>query len=141
MASILIFFTIILLFILLFGAILYIISHYFFTKWAESKVKQSTAKLWLWRLTMVVVIFFVLFVLFSNRNLVIAIALSNFFFIIALLIFFIAMIEMVVIDLLLPDIIPIWKRILIECVIFMSLVLVTLIVFKVYAPFFTSQVI
>ncbi|MFH1316058.1 MAG: hypothetical protein ABII01_00910 [Candidatus Woesearchaeota archaeon] len=127
-------------FLLIFGSILYMVTHHFVHKWKEDKVKKRTLSLWLWRLTIVCVVVYISIILFLNRNPLLSTLISNFFLISTLLIFFISLIEIVIIDLLLPDIIPLWKRIIIEVLVFITLVIVTMLIFSAYsALYFTGN--
>ncbi|MFH1054233.1 MAG: hypothetical protein V1740_07480 [Candidatus Woesearchaeota archaeon] len=128
------------LFLIIFGSILYMVTHHFVHRWKEKKVKKRTLSLWLWRLTIVLVVVYISSILLLNRNPLLSTLIQNFFLISTLLIFFISLIEIVVIDLLLPDIIPLWKRILIEVLVFITLVIVTMLIFSAYsALYFTGN--
>jgi len=125
---------IVLLFLVLFGSILYIVSHWLVGKWQEYNIKKRTVALWMWRAALSVAILYIVVVLFLNRNVIIfAEQGSQFIILVGALIFFVSLIEIVIIDLLLPDVIAMWKRMAIEMLVFFMLICVTAFVFYFYS--------
>src|SRR3989338_1260749 len=134
MIDIFITFMIVLLFLVLFGSILYIVSHWLVGKWQEYNIKKRTVALWMWRAALSVAILYIVVVLFLNRNVIIfAEQGSQFIILVGALIFFVSLIEIVIIDLLLPDVIAMWKRMAIEMLVFFMLICVTAFVFYFYS--------
>ena len=134
MIDIFITFMIVLLFLVLFGSILYIVSHWLVGKWQEYNIKKRTVALWMWRAALSVAILCIVVVLFLNRNVIIfAEQGSQFIILVGALIFFVSLIEIVIIDLLLPDVIAMWKRMAIEMLVFFMLICVTAFVFYFYS--------
>ena len=74
--NILSFIVVILSFLVIFGCVLYMVSHYLIRKWADDKVKRHKIAIWVWRLAIVLVILFVCLLLFMNLTFVM-IALAN----------------------------------------------------------------
>jgi len=125
---------IVLLFLVLFGSILYIVSHWLVGKWQEYNIKKRTVALWMWRAALSIAILYIVVVLFLNRNVIIfAEQGSQFIILVGALIFFVSLIEIVIIDLLLPDVIAMWKRMAIEMLVFFMLICVTAFVFYFYS--------
>ena len=130
-------FGIILSFLLLFGAILYLVLHKLFALWRDENIKPKKITLWLWRVALVTVLIYIIIVILLNQN--------KFFFILhsgggfsqALLIFtfvlFVSILEISILDMLLPDVIKLWKRILIETLSLLILVITTAGVFAIYS--------
>ena len=134
MIDIFITFMIVLLFLVLFGSILYIVSHWLVGKWQEYNIKKRTVALWMWRAAPSIAILYIVVVLFLNRNVIIfAEQGSQFIILVGALIFFVSLIEIVIIDLLLPDVIAMWKRMAIEMLVFFMLICVTAFVFYFYS--------
>ncbi len=134
MIDIFITFMIVLLFLVLFGSILYIVSHWLVGKWQEYNIKKRTVALWMWRAALSIAILYIVVVLFLNRNVIIfAEQGSQFIILVGALIFFVSLIEIVIIDLLLPDVIAMWKRMAIEMLVFFMLICVTAFVFYFYS--------
>ena len=134
MIDIFITFMIVLLFLVLFGSILYIVSHWLVGKWQEYNIKKRTVALWMWRAALSIAILYIVVVLFLNRNVIIfAEQGSQFIILVGALIFFVSLIEIVIIDLLLPDVIAMWKRMAIEMLVFFMLICVTASVFYFYS--------
>lgn len=93
-------------------------------------LKQETKTLWVWRLFLIILIIFSIFLFFCIRNYLLTI-IPEFYLYIVLLIYFVSLVELVIIDLLLPETIPISKRIAIELIILLLLYAFTLLTFKI----------
>ena len=124
-------------FLLIFGALLYMITHFLVTKFEDVHIRKSDRALWIWRATILLVVIFVSAILFVNSDkIILGIIQNQAPLVISLLIFFVALIEIAVIDLLLPHLIAMWKRILIETVIFIVLVVVSTAIFGIMSLFY-----
>ena len=121
-------------FLIVFGIVLYLITHFFVQKWKEQEIKPRTISLWLWRLTLVIIIVFVSLLFYLNRLFLFSmVGLYQLMIFMFILVVFVSLIEIAVIDLLLPDVVKLWKRVLIEGISFLMLVGTTLAIFSVYA--------
>ena len=130
-------YVIIVLFLIAFGGILYLISTFLLKKFKDMGLKKHTISLWIWRTSITVVIIYVFTVLWINR-LPLSIVTSgplSFLSITSILTFFVALLEIAIIDILLPNVIKLWKRILIETILFVVLVAVTIAIFGIYQLF------
>lgn len=127
---------IILSFLVIFGSILYIVMHKLLHVWKDENVKPKKITLWLWRIALVMVLMFIIAIIFLNKNIFTSILLSGKGLASGLLIFtfvlFVSIIEIAIIDLLLPDIVKLWKRIFIETLCLVILVATTAGVFIIY---------
>ena len=126
---------IVILFLLIFGCLLYIFTTFLFRLFEDADIETRTKKIWMWRASIFLIIAYISIILWINRNFlgVEFLGTSMFFLYIAMIVFFISLIEIVVIDLLLPDVIRMWKRIAIELGVFGLLCLVTGFIIKVYS--------
>lgn len=130
--------------LLLLGALLYLAAQFVLHK-VKSKHTQSgmrKKKLWIWRSFIIVLLAYSLFILIINKK-----ALFDFFtgplevfLVMFLIIYFAALVEIVVIDLLLPDVVQMWKRITIELVVFILLCGLTVFSFNFSMLFVSSLV-
>ena len=131
-------FIIILCFLVIFGVMLYLILHKLVGMWKDDNMKQKKIALWMWRVTLMLVVAYIIFLLLLNKNplysLLMASTQVSVAIFIFLFVFFISLVEITVIDLILPDVVKLWKRILIETLSFVALVLTTVAVFIIY-PF------
>ena len=130
-------YMIVILFLIAFGGILYIISTYLLKKFTDMGLRKNTINLWLWRTTIAMVIIFVFSILWINRIVLSVVTTGplNFPITVSIITFFMALLEIAIIDMLLPNVIKLWKRILIESILFVVLVAVTLMIFGVYSLF------
>lgn len=126
---------IVVLFLLIFGCLLYIFTTFLFRLFEEADIERRTKKIWIWRASIFLVIAYISLILWINKDFLSInyLGSSMFFLYIALLVFFISLIEIVIIDLLLPDVIKMWKRVAIEMIVFVLLCLITLFIIKVYS--------
>ena len=128
--------------LLLLGGLLYIVAQFIVQKLKAEHIplKSRKAKLWIWRGFIIVLLLYSLFLLVANKDFLFAFFAGplEIFMIIMLVIYFVALVELVVIDLLLPDVISMWKRIIIEIVVLFLLCGLTVFTFNVSAIVFTS---
>lgn len=115
--------VIVILFSVIFGAILYILTHFLLKKFGKDVRGTRTKHIWVWRSVIFLIIIYMIIVLFLNRNALDIALVGPFNFIVMafLLVFFFTLLEVAVIDLLLPDVLHLWKRIALEIVIFFLL--------------------
>ena len=130
--------------LLLLGGLLYIVAQFIVQKLRSEHISLGSrkAKLWIWRGFIIVLLLYSIFLLIANKDFLFAFFAGplEIFMIIMLVIYFVALIELVVIDILLPDVISMWKRIIIEVVVFVLLCGLTVFTFNISAIFFTSFV-
>jgi len=117
--------------LLILGGLLFLAAQFFVQKMRSHEISESKTKLWVWRSFIVVLVIYSYILFLTNRNLLFSMFEGPFealriFLIIFLVIYFIGLVEMIVIDLLLPHVIPMWKRILIEVLVFILLCGLTL---------------
>src|SRR3989344_5591505 len=116
-------------FLLIFGVILYLVTHKLVRIWQDDHVKKRKISLWVWRITLVIIPLFLLLIIFLNRNPLFMILSTQSSTAASILVFlfvlFISLIEITVIDLLLPDVVSMWKRIVIETLALLVLVITT----------------
>lgn len=126
---------IVLLFLLIFGCVLYIFTTFLFRLFEEADIEKRTKKIWIWRASIFLIIAYISIILWINKDFlsISYLGSSTFFLYVSLTVFFISLVEMVVIDMLLPDTIKMWKRIVIEMGVFALLCLTTLFIIKVYS--------
>lgn len=129
-------FLIIISFLAIFGVILYLVLNKLIDVWKDEGVRTRKRALWIWRATLIVILLFVIFLIFINQNIFFGILLSGSGYGTALLIFtivlFISLIEIVIIDMILPDVVRLWKRIIVETISLVVLVITTVVVFSIY---------
>jgi len=130
-------FLIMLSFLVIFGGLLYIITHKLVSVWRDEKVKKRTIAIWCWRATLVVILLFLVAIIFLNQVDLFLIFSSEDPIGLALIIFvfvlFVSIIEIAIIDMLLPDVVRVWKRILIESLALGFLVVTTFAIFALYS--------
>lgn len=126
---------IVVLFLLIFGCILYIFTTFLFRLFEEADVERRTKKIWIWRASVFLIIAYISIILWINKGFfsIDYLGSSTFYLYISMIVFFISLIEMVIIDLLLPDIIKMWKRVSIELGVFFLLSLITGFIIRVYS--------
>lgn len=126
---------VVLLFSAIFGAVLYILTHFLLKKFGRDVRGTRTKQIWVWRVVVFLVIIYMVVVLFLNRNALDMALVGPFNFLIMafLLVFFFTLLEIAVIDLLLPDVLQLWKRIALEVVIFFLLGGSSITMFVVYS--------
>jgi len=128
--------------LLLLGGLLFIVAQFLVKKFQSQRIsfRSRKAKLWIWRSFIVVLLLYSLFLLVANKQFLFAFFAGplEIFFVILLTIYFVALIEVVVIDLLLPDLVAMWKRILIEVVVFILLCGLTVFSFNMSLSFFVQ---
>ena len=119
------FFGILVALLVLLGALLYLAAQFIIKRIESEKIKLigPRKKLWVWRAFFFMLLLYSLFLLFINKNFF-----SVYFggpmrtiFQMFLVVYFVALVELVIIDLLLPDLVQMWKRISIEVVAFVLL--------------------
>ena len=121
--------------LLVLGALLFLAAQFVLKKTkGYIGLAQETKDLWIWRSFMVVLILFSLVMFFFNKDYFIAI-IPKFYLYLILLVYFVSLIELVIIDLLLPELIPMPKRIAIELIVLLLLYAFTLLVFKITTYF------
>ncbi len=118
--------------LLILGGLLFLAAQFFVQKMKSNEISKSKTKLWVWRSFIVILVIYSYILFLSNRNLLFLMFGGPFealriFLIIFLVVYFIGLLEMIVIDLLLPNVIAMWKRILIEVLVFILLCGITLI--------------
>lgn len=130
--------------LVLLGGLLYIVAQFIITRLRSEHISLGSrkAKLWIWRGFIIVLLLYSVFLLASNRDFLFAFFAGpmQIFLIILLTIYFVALIELVVIDLLLPDLVQMWKRIMIEVVVFVLLCGLTVFSFNLSLSFIASFV-
>ena len=99
---------------------------------AGKKVKKERKNVWVWRSFLLVFTIYMLATVYTNRGLISEIFPGPLGIIptIILIIFFGSMIEIVIIDVLLPDIIEMWKRITIELLGFLLICIISFYTFN-----------
>jgi len=127
--------TIVALFLLIFGCVLYIFTTFLFRLFEEADIEKRTKKIWTWRASICLIIAYISIILWINKDFlsIVFLGSSIFYLYISLIVFFISLIEIVVIDLLLPDMIKMWKRVTIEIGVFFLLCLITGFIIKIYS--------
>jgi hypothetical protein len=117
------------------GGLLYIAAQFVLRKMEASSTRfqSRTRKLWIWRTFILVLLAYSLFLLLTNKGFFDAYFIGplKIFFLISVVIYFVALVELVVIDLLLPDVVDMWKRIVIELIVFVLLCGLTVVTFNV----------
>ncbi|MFC1705014.1 hypothetical protein ACFLZ6_01650 [Nanoarchaeota archaeon] len=80
------------------------------------RIKEERRRVWVWRSFLLVLVIYLVAIMYSNRGLISEIFPGPLSIIptIILTIFFGAMLEIVIIDMLLPDVVDMWKRITME---------------------------
>jgi hypothetical protein len=130
--------------LLLLGGLLYIAAQFIIKKLHSEHISLGSrkAKLWIWRSFIIVLLIYSLFILISNKEFLLAFFAGpmEILLIIVLVIYFVALVEIVVIDLLLPDLVQMWKRIAIELVVFVLLCGLTIFSFNLSLTFIASLV-
>ncbi len=128
--------------LLLLGGLMYIVAQFIINKMKSENIPfgRKKGKLWVWRGFILVLLAYSLFLLIANKEFLFAFFAGPFeiFLVILLVIYFVALIEIVVIDLLLPDVVQMWKRILIEVVVFVLLCGLTVFTFNLGLTFMSS---
>jgi len=128
-------YIIILFSLLILGALLFIAAQFVLKKTRHYiGLRGETKNLWVWRLFIIVLILFSIFVLYLNKDNLTAI-IPGFYLYLILLVYFVSLIELIIIDLLLPDTIPMSKRIAIELIVLLLLYSLTLLIFKIVSYF------
>lgn len=119
--------------LLLLGSLLYIVAQFLIRKMAQHRLKERTLRLWIWRGFIIVLLIYSLFLLMVNKQFLLSLFFGplEIFLTIFMVIYFVALIELVIIDLLLPDIVLMWKRILVELIVFLLLCVLTALTFSV----------
>src|SRR3989344_1056578 len=109
--------VIVILFALIFGAILYMLTHVLLKKMGKEKKGHQTKHIWVWRVVIFLTLIYIFIVLWLNRN-VLEEALYygqlSFLLMAFLIIFFVTLVEVAIIYLLIPDVLKLWKRIAVE---------------------------
>jgi hypothetical protein len=135
-------FGILIALLLLLGGLLFLAAQFILhkIKSEHTQAGMRKKKLWIWRGFVLVLLIYSIFLLVLNKR-----ALFEFFegpleifIVMFLVIYFVALIEIVVIDLLLPDVVKMWKRITIEVVVFILLCSITVFSFNL-SLFFLSR--
>jgi hypothetical protein len=121
--------------LVLLGGMLYLAAQFILRKMqsADSKFAERKRRLWIWRSFILVLLAYSIFLLFANMEFFNTLFFGplKVFFMIFVVIYFVALIELVVIDMLLPDVVSMWKRIAIELVVFVLLCGLTVVTFNV----------
>jgi len=121
--------------LLVLGALLFLAAQFVLKKTdVYVGLTQETKDLWIWRSFIVILILFSLVAFFFNKDYFIGI-IPKFYLYLILLVYFVSLIELVIIDLLLPELIPMSKRIAIELIVLLLLYAFTLLVFKITTYF------
>jgi len=128
--------------LLLLGGLLFIAAQFIINKMQSANIPfgKRKGKLWVWRSFIVVLLLYSLFLLIANKEPLFAFFAGPFeiFLVIILVVYFVALIELVVIDILLPDVTEMWKRIVIEVVVFALLCGLTIFTFNLSLTFVAS---
>jgi hypothetical protein len=111
------------LLLVILGGFLFLAAQFVIHKIKSKKKGEQKRDIWVWRSFLLVFTIYMIAIVFTNRGLIAQIFPGALGIIptIILVIFFGSMIEIVVIDLLLPDVIAMWKRITIELLGFLLL--------------------
>jgi len=124
---------IIFLFLIVFLIIVYFINKNTNKKIQKRKLKKEDLIVLRWRISICFTVLLIALILFLNKE-PLEIALGgafNVFLLIALLIFFVSFIGIIIIDLLLPTEMEIWKRVSIEMSLFLVLCIILMILIKI----------
>lgn len=128
--------------LLLLGGLLYIAAQFVINRVKSERfsLRSRKAKLWIWRSFIIVLLLYSLFLIMANKKFLLAFFYGPFeiFLVIILVIYFVALVELVVIDLLLPDVVAMWKRVLIEVIVFILLCTLTVVTFNISTMFISS---
>lgn len=128
--------------LLLLGGLLYIAAQFIIKKLKSENISLGSrkAKLWIWRSFIIVLLLYSLFLLVANKEFLFSFFYGPFeiFLVIVLVIYFVALVELVVIDMLLPDVVQMWKRVLIEVIVFVLLCTLTVVSFNISTIFISS---
>jgi hypothetical protein len=110
------------LLLVILGGLLFIAAQFIVHR-IKTKKEKEKKNVWVWRSFLLVFTIYMLAIVFTNRGLITQIFPGPLGIIptIILVIFFGSMIEIVVIDVLLPDVVAMWKRITIELLGFLLL--------------------
>ena len=128
-------YIIILFSLIILGALLFLAAQFVLKKTkGYVGLAQETKSLWIWRSFIIILILFSLLIFYLNRNYFLAI-IPRFYLNLALLIYFVSLIELVIIVLLLPELVSMPKRIAIELIVLLLLYAFTLVVFKITTYF------
>ena len=119
------------LLLIILGGLLFLAAQLVIQKLGKKASKQRR-RLWVWRSFLMVLIIYMVFLVIANQELLRVLFPGGLQIVLAvfLTVFFVAMIEITIIDLLLPDIFPMWKRITIEVFGFILICVVSLYVFN-----------
>lgn len=136
MSSIITMIIVVVLFALVFGAVLYVVTNILLKRLGREKKGAHTKHIWVWRITLFLAMIYIFIVLWLNRNVLegvlyygeLSLLLAAF-----LVIFFITLLDIAVIDLLLPDIITFWKRVALEIALFFLIGASSMIVFILFS--------
>ena len=117
--------------LLILGGLLFLAAQFFVQRMKTHKLNKNKTKLWIWRSFIVILAFYSYILFLSNKDFLFAVFGGPFeafkvFLMMFLVIYFIGLLEIIIIDLILPDIIPMWKRIMIEVLVFILLCTFTL---------------
>jgi hypothetical protein len=131
--------------LLILGGLLFLVAQFFVQKMKSREISESKTKLWVWRSFIMVLVIYSYVLFLTNKNLLFSMFQGPFealkiFLVIFLVIYFIGLVEMIVIDLLLPDVIAMWKRILIEVLVFILLCGLTLMALHIGSGLITPLV-
>ncbi len=127
-------FGILIALLLLLGGLLFIVAQFILhkVKSEHTQAGMRKKKLWIWRGFVLVLLAYSLLLLVLNKKALFAFFAGplEIFLVIFLIIYFVALVEIVAIDLLLPDVVQMWKRIAIELVVFVLLCSITIFSFN-----------
>ncbi len=124
---------IIFLFLAIFLILVYFINKNINQRIKTKKFKKRDLMILRWRISICFTVLLIALILFLNKD-SLEIALRgtfNIFLLISLLIFFVSFIGIIIIDLLLPTEMEIWKRVLIEMSLFLTLCVILIILIKI----------
>ena len=124
---------VIFLFLIAFMVILFFVNRNIASKVRKRKLKKKDVSVLRWRISVSFTVLLISLILFLNKDsLEIALAgTMNVFLLISLLIFFVSFIAIIIVDLLLPPDMEIWRRVTLEMSIFLVLCAILMILMKI----------
>ena len=121
--------------LLLLGGLLFISAQFVIRRMGKQNKTAGGRKvrLWVWRGFIFVLLVYSALLIAVNKDILYSLAPGPFSVILTifLVVYFVALVELVVIDLLLPDIIAMWKRITIEVLVFILLCSLTVFILNI----------
>jgi hypothetical protein len=115
-------FGILLLVLIVVGGTLFLTTHIAVKKFIniDNRVPERKHHVWVWRIFLLGLVSYSVFLLYANKAVINAYFPGPMLAVlgIALLIYFAAFVEIIIIDFFLPDVVKVWERILIEVLVF-----------------------